>query len=76
VEGSCEYSIEPSGSMKYWEVLEWLPNYWVLKKGSAPEVGKYNVGTDLFCDVVQLSRSYVLGDHVIATEPLPSNGST
>jgi hypothetical protein len=24
VEGSCEYGIEPSGSMKCWEVLEWL----------------------------------------------------
>jgi hypothetical protein len=22
----CEYGIEPSGSMKCWEVLEWLPN--------------------------------------------------
>jgi hypothetical protein len=26
VEGSCKYGIEPSGSMKCWEVLEWLPN--------------------------------------------------
>jgi hypothetical protein len=25
VEGSYEYGIEPSGFMKYWEVLEWLP---------------------------------------------------
>jgi hypothetical protein len=24
VEGSCEYGIEPSGSIKCWEVLEWL----------------------------------------------------
>jgi hypothetical protein len=23
---SCKYGIEPSGSMKFWEVLEWLPN--------------------------------------------------
>jgi hypothetical protein len=26
VEDSCEYSIEPSGSIKCWEVLEWLPS--------------------------------------------------
>jgi hypothetical protein len=26
VEGSCEYGIEPLGSIKCWEVLEWLPN--------------------------------------------------
>jgi hypothetical protein len=25
--GSCEYGIEPSGSMKCWEVLEWLHNW-------------------------------------------------
>jgi hypothetical protein len=25
-EGSYEYGIEPLGSMKCWEVLEWLPN--------------------------------------------------
>jgi hypothetical protein len=31
VEGSSEHDIEPSGSMKFWEVLELL-----LKKGSAP----------------------------------------
>jgi hypothetical protein len=24
VEGSCEQGIEPSGSIKRWEVLEWL----------------------------------------------------
>jgi hypothetical protein len=26
VEGSCEYGNEPSGTMKSWEVLEWLHN--------------------------------------------------
>jgi hypothetical protein len=36
VEGSCEHGIEPSGSIKCWEVLEWLHNLWLLKKGSAP----------------------------------------
>jgi hypothetical protein len=34
VEGSCEH-----GSIKCWEVFEWLQN-WLLKKGSAPEVSK------------------------------------
>jgi hypothetical protein len=28
--------IEPSGSIKAWEVLEWLHNWRLLKKGSAP----------------------------------------
>jgi hypothetical protein len=34
--GSCEDGNEPSGSMKYWEVLEWQQNWRLLKKGSAP----------------------------------------
>jgi hypothetical protein len=36
VEGSCEGGNEPSGSIKRWEVLEWLHNRQLLKKGSAP----------------------------------------
>jgi hypothetical protein len=36
VEGSSEHGIEPSGSMKCWEVLEWLHTWRLLKKGSAP----------------------------------------
>jgi hypothetical protein len=28
VEGSCEHGNEHSGSMKCWEVLEWLHNWW------------------------------------------------
>jgi hypothetical protein len=31
-----EHGIEPSGSIKYWKVLEGLPNWRLLKKGSAP----------------------------------------
>jgi hypothetical protein len=34
--GSCEHGIEPSGSIKCWEVFEGLHNWWLLKKGSAP----------------------------------------
>jgi hypothetical protein len=34
--GLCEHGIEPSGSIKYWEVLEGLYNWRLLKKGSAP----------------------------------------
>jgi hypothetical protein len=34
--GSCEHDIEHSVSMKCWEVLEWLHNYWLLKKFSPP----------------------------------------
>jgi hypothetical protein len=36
VEGSCERGNEPSGSIKRWEVLEWLHNWQLLKKGSSP----------------------------------------
>jgi hypothetical protein len=36
VEGSCEHSDEPSGSLKLWEVPEWLYNWQLLRKGSAP----------------------------------------
>jgi hypothetical protein len=36
VEGSCEHGDEPSGSIKCWEVLEWLHNWRLLKKDSAP----------------------------------------
>jgi hypothetical protein len=35
-EGSCEHGNEPSGSIKWWELLELLYNWWLLKKGSAP----------------------------------------
>jgi hypothetical protein len=34
--GICEHGIEPLGSIKCWEVLEGLHNWWLLKKGSAP----------------------------------------
>jgi hypothetical protein len=36
VEGSCEHGNEPTGSIKGWEVLAWLHNWRLLKKGSAP----------------------------------------
>jgi hypothetical protein len=36
VEGSCEHGNEPSGSIKFWEVLEWLRSGRLLEKGSAP----------------------------------------
>jgi hypothetical protein len=41
VDGSCERGNEPSGSIKRWEVLEWLHNWQLLKKGSAPWVGEW-----------------------------------
>jgi hypothetical protein len=34
--GSCEHGDEPSGSLKCWEVPEWLHNCQLLRKGSAP----------------------------------------
>jgi hypothetical protein len=35
VEGSCEHVNAHSGSMKCWEVLEYLRDWRLLKKGSA-----------------------------------------
>jgi hypothetical protein len=35
-EGSCGHCNKPSGSIKCWEVLEWLHNWQLLKKGSTP----------------------------------------
>jgi hypothetical protein len=37
VEGPYEHGIEPSGSIKCWEVLEWLHNW------AAPEEGLSSV---------------------------------
>jgi hypothetical protein len=42
VEGSREHGDEPPGSIKCWEVLEWLQNWQLLKKGSAPWVSEMN----------------------------------
>jgi hypothetical protein len=36
MEGSYEHGNEPSGYIKCWEVLEYLRNWRLLKKGSAP----------------------------------------
>jgi hypothetical protein len=40
VEGSCEHGNEPSVSIEYWEILEWLHNWRLLKKGSALRVSE------------------------------------
>jgi hypothetical protein len=34
LEGTCEHGNESSGSIKCWEILEQLHNWWPLKKGS------------------------------------------
>jgi hypothetical protein len=36
VKGSCGLGNGTSGSIKHWEILEWLQNWQLLKKGSAP----------------------------------------
>jgi hypothetical protein len=36
VEGSCEHGNETSDFIKCWEILEWLNDWRLLKKGSAP----------------------------------------
>jgi hypothetical protein len=32
----CKHGNEPSAFIKHWEVLEWLHNWRLFKKGSAP----------------------------------------
>jgi hypothetical protein len=34
--GSCEYGNKPSNSIKGGEFLNWVSDYWLLKKNSAP----------------------------------------
>jgi hypothetical protein len=36
VGGSCEHGTEPSGTIKFWEFLESLHKWELLKKGSTP----------------------------------------
>jgi hypothetical protein len=36
MEGSCERDNEPSSSIKCWEILKYLSDWWLLKKDSAP----------------------------------------
>jgi hypothetical protein len=36
VEGSRGHVNEPLSSIKCWEILEWLSDWWLLKTGSAP----------------------------------------
>jgi hypothetical protein len=56
VDGSCEHGIEPSGSIKCWEVLEGLHNWRLLKKGSAAQVSIKNNVTSLYGSV---QKSYL-----------------
>jgi hypothetical protein len=44
VETSCEFGIEPSGSMKCWETIEWLAcfdHYWLTSKGIPNNVDEF-----------------------------------
>jgi hypothetical protein len=41
MEGSCGYGNEPPGSIKCWEVLEYLHSWRLLKKGSALWVSEW-----------------------------------
>jgi hypothetical protein len=43
VEGSCEHCNELSVSVKCWEFLEYLHNWGLLQKGSAPRVSEYGI---------------------------------
>jgi hypothetical protein len=48
VEGSFQYGNEPSASLKCWEILEWLSNWWLLKHSpprSYKDLKVYDDGT-------------------------------
>jgi hypothetical protein len=36
VEGSWEHSYEPVGFIKCWEILEYMSDWWLLRKDSVP----------------------------------------
>jgi hypothetical protein len=38
VVGSCEQRNEPSSSIEYWEFLEWLNDWWLLRRANLHEV--------------------------------------
>jgi hypothetical protein len=40
---SCEHGDETLGFLKCWEVPEWLDNFQLLRKGSAPQVSKLSL---------------------------------
>jgi hypothetical protein len=81
VEGSFENGNETSGSIKCWEVLEWLLNWRLLKKGSAPQVSKYNPQNKVmnslnalnerflsffyYSTTLSVSRLYRIGDRMV-----------
>jgi hypothetical protein len=50
--GSCEHGNEPSGSIKCWEVLQWLHNWRLLKKGSAPWMSEW-----VFINYIEFNQS-------------------
>jgi hypothetical protein len=58
VEGSCEYGNEPSGSIKCWEVLEWLHNWRLLKKSTAPWSQLARKVAQTFCSQLKVSISF------------------
>jgi hypothetical protein len=42
VEGSCGHGNEPSGSIKYWGIPQWLSDWRLLKRGLAPWSSLFN----------------------------------
>jgi hypothetical protein len=57
VEGSCEHVDEPSGSIKCLEILQWLSDWWLLKKDSAPWSSFDNEARSLHLSLESFLRS-------------------
>jgi hypothetical protein len=66
MESSCEFDIEPSGSIKCWEAIEWPNNCWPLKQCSTPYrvSGYVNAISPCLCsrkyNVVSLIYKYII----------------
>jgi hypothetical protein len=62
VDGACEHGNKPSVSIKFWEILEYLHNWLLLKKGSGPwdmnKVNVFYVAIAVICVIVTVCSSY------------------
>jgi hypothetical protein len=64
VASACERGNEPLGSMKCWEIMEWLHNLWPLEWYSAPQgqsVGRSHIFTNDLC-AGRIVFKYICGD--------------
>jgi hypothetical protein len=59
MDGSCEHGYEPSGSLKCWEIFEWLSDWWLLKKDEAPLSYLYDAYLTMFSIAKFIQRQMI-----------------